>query len=138
MEDSKEIVIREVWSCNLESEFELIRELIVEFPYISMDTEFPGVVFRPPVDPTNNRNYFRQLKPSDHYKILKSNVDALNLIQMRDVFFVKDGPEQHAGVLYGLEWSYQSLITPDSINNIGCEARRPLKEFQKAIRSFQM
>jgi CCR4-NOT transcription complex subunit 7/8 len=22
---------------------------------------------------------------------------------MRDVFFVKDGPEQHAGVLYGLE-----------------------------------
>jgi CCR4-NOT transcription complex subunit 7/8 len=66
----------------LESEFELISELIVEFPYISMDTEFPGVVFRPPVDPTNNRNYFRQLKPSDHYKILKSNVDALNLIQV--------------------------------------------------------
>jgi CCR4-NOT transcription complex subunit 7/8 len=66
----------------LESEFELIRDLIDEFPFISMDTEFPGVVFRPPVDPTNNRNYFRQLKPSDHYKILKSNVDALNLIQV--------------------------------------------------------
>ncbi|KAJ6717199.1 CCR4-ASSOCIATED FACTOR 1-like protein 11-RELATED [Salix koriyanagi] len=85
MEYSKEIVIREVWSCNLESEFELIRELIDEFPYISMDTEFPGVVFRPPVDPANNRNYFRQLKPSDHYRILKSNVDALNLIQGFDV-----------------------------------------------------
>ncbi|CAI0383572.1 unnamed protein product [Linum tenue] len=39
-----------------------------------MDTEFPDVVFRPP--PPTRR------KPSDHYEILKSNVDALNLIQV--------------------------------------------------------
>ncbi|CAI0544100.1 unnamed protein product [Linum tenue] len=44
-----------------------------------MDTEFPGVVFRPPppsIDRTKRRN------PSDHYELLKSNVDALNLIQV--------------------------------------------------------
>uniref|UniRef100_A0A5B7BA94 poly(A)-specific ribonuclease n=1 Tax=Davidia involucrata TaxID=16924 RepID=A0A5B7BA94_DAVIN len=76
----KPIVIREVWSGNLKSEFELIRNLIDQYPYISMDTEFPGVVFRPAVDPT--KPYHRQLRPSDHYKVLKANVDNLNLIQL--------------------------------------------------------
>ncbi|CAN1193252.1 Probable CCR4-associated factor 1 homolog 11 [Linum perenne] len=81
------IVIRQVWASNLEAEFELIRDAIDDFPFISMDTEFPGVVFRPP-HPTKSFNYYsrqqqQQRKPSsDHYKILKSNVDALNLIQV--------------------------------------------------------
>ncbi|XP_048444590.1 probable CCR4-associated factor 1 homolog 11 [Pyrus x bretschneideri] len=77
----KPIVIREVWAHNLESEFELIQNVIDAYPFISMDTEFPGVVFRPPVDLTSP--YSRQtLRPSDHYRILKSNVDALSLIQV--------------------------------------------------------
>lgn len=80
--ETKPVVIREVWSDNLEYEFELIREVIDEFPFISMDTEFPGVVFRPPVGPGDKNFYFQQRKPSDHYKFLKSNVDALNLIQV--------------------------------------------------------
>ncbi|GAV62734.1 CAF1 domain-containing protein [Cephalotus follicularis] len=80
MDKKKPIVIREVWSDNLESEFELIRHVIDDFPFISMDTEFPGIVFRPPVEPT--KPYFHQRKPSDHYNFLKSNVDALNLIQV--------------------------------------------------------
>ncbi|CAN1797125.1 Probable CCR4-associated factor 1 homolog 11 [Linum perenne] len=81
------IVIRQVWASNLEIEFELIRDAIDDFPFISMDTEFPGVVFRPP-HPNKSFNYYsrqqqQQRKPSsDHYKILKSNVDALNLIQV--------------------------------------------------------
>ncbi|KAB2065625.1 hypothetical protein ERO13_A09G097600v2 [Gossypium hirsutum] len=77
---SRHIKIREVWSDNLDSEFELISQAIDEYPFISMDTEFPGLVFRPKVDPT--RPYGAQFRPSDHYKILKSNVDALNLIQV--------------------------------------------------------
>lgn len=77
----KPIVIREVWAGNLDSEFELIGDLIDQYPYISMDTEFPGVVFRPPLDPSRP-NCPKKIRPSDHYRLLKSNVDALNLIQI--------------------------------------------------------
>ncbi|XP_057807254.1 probable CCR4-associated factor 1 homolog 11 [Salvia miltiorrhiza] len=76
----KPIKIREVWSDNLELEFELISDLIDQFPFISMDTEFPGVIFKPA--PAGNRRGPRRPSAADHYRLLKSNVDALNLIQL--------------------------------------------------------
>lgn len=80
VDDLKPIKIREVWADNLESEFELIRDVIDCYPFISMDTEFPGLVIRPSVDPA--KPYYSQLLPSDHYGFLKKNVDVLNLIQV--------------------------------------------------------
>ncbi|KAI3812474.1 hypothetical protein L1987_17184 [Smallanthus sonchifolius] len=44
-----------------------------------MDTEFPGVVYRQSME--SGRSYGHR-QPSDHYKLLKSNVDVLNLIQL--------------------------------------------------------
>ncbi|KAK4791149.1 hypothetical protein SAY86_031562 [Trapa natans] len=68
------VVIREVWSHNLDSEFKLIGDIVDRHPFVSMDTEFPGVIYRIPPD--------QRLRPSDYYRTLKSNVEALNVIQV--------------------------------------------------------
>ncbi|KAA8540538.1 hypothetical protein F0562_024543 [Nyssa sinensis] len=71
---SDSIQIREVWNDNLEEEFALIREIVDDFPYIAMDTEFPGIVLRPVGNFKNNNDF--------HYQTLKDNVDMLKLIQL--------------------------------------------------------
>lgn len=71
---SDSIHIREVWNDNLEEEFALIREIVDDFPYIAMDTEFPGIVLRPVGNFKNSNDY--------HYQTLKDNVDVLKLIQL--------------------------------------------------------
>ncbi|KAJ7278577.1 hypothetical protein O6H91_Y384100 [Diphasiastrum complanatum] len=75
--------IREVWADNLEQEFERIREIVDLFPYLAMDTEFPGVVVRP-VGLFKNSGEF-------HYQTLKANVDMLNLIQLGLTFSDENG-----------------------------------------------
>ncbi|KAL4181818.1 hypothetical protein AMTRI_Chr12g239360 [Amborella trichopoda] len=77
------ILIREVWSDNLEDEFALIREIVDDYPYIAMDTEFPGIVLRPVGNFKNSSDF--------HYKTLKANVDMLKLIQLGLTFSDEDG-----------------------------------------------
>ncbi|XP_039683133.1 probable CCR4-associated factor 1 homolog 11 [Medicago truncatula] len=73
------ILIRPVWSFNLESEFKLIRSFVDSHPIISMDTEFPGVVILPD-GITDLSSYHRT--PAAHYSVLRANVDSLNIIQV--------------------------------------------------------
>ncbi|XP_023325583.1 CCR4-NOT transcription complex subunit 7 [Eurytemora carolleeae] len=75
--------IREVWNHNLEEEFKQICHIVNEYPYVAMDTEFPGVVARPIGDFKSSSDY--------QYQLLRCNVDLLKIIQLGLTFFNKDG-----------------------------------------------
>ncbi|KXS20884.1 CAF1-domain-containing protein [Gonapodya prolifera JEL478] len=66
--------IRDVWASNLEEEMAAIRDMVEKYPYIAMDTEFPGVVARPIGTFKTSADY--------HYQTLRCNVDLLRLIQL--------------------------------------------------------
>lgn len=71
---SESIHIREVWNDNLEDEFALISEIVDDYPFIAMDTEFPGIVLRPIGNFKSSTEY--------NFHTLKANVDLLKLIQL--------------------------------------------------------
>jgi CCR4-NOT transcription complex subunit 7/8 len=75
--------IREVWKHNLHEEMAVLRDLVDRYPYIAMDTEFPGVVARP-------MGGFRG-KSDYHYQCLRTNVDMLKVIQIGITLFNEDG-----------------------------------------------
>uniref|UniRef100_A0A0E0QRF9 poly(A)-specific ribonuclease n=1 Tax=Oryza rufipogon TaxID=4529 RepID=A0A0E0QRF9_ORYRU len=77
------VEIREVWEDNLEAEFAVIREIVDDFPYVAMDTEFPGVVCRPLGTFKSNADF--------NYATLKANVDMLKLIQLGLTFSNEHG-----------------------------------------------
>ncbi|KAK5989194.1 CCR4-NOT transcription complex subunit 7 [Cladobotryum mycophilum] len=88
--------IREVWKNNLHEEMAVLRDLVDKYPYIAMDTEFPGVVSRP-------MGGFRG-KSDYHYQCLRTNVDMLKVIQIGLTLFNEDGetPPPRAGTDLGL------------------------------------
>eukprot|EP00250_Pteridium_aquilinum_P015218 c22454_g2_i1 orf=91-918(-) len=83
MPKAENLCIREVWADNLEEEFELIREIVDDYPYIAMDTEFPGIVVRPVGVFKNSADY--------HYQTLRANVNMLKLIQLGLTFSDESG-----------------------------------------------
>lgn len=76
----EELQIVDVWSDNLEDAFEKIRDLLELYPYVSIDTEFPGIVVRP-------TSYLEDY----NYQTIKCNVDLLNIIQLGLTFANSDG-----------------------------------------------
>ncbi|KAJ7569115.1 hypothetical protein O6H91_01G061300 [Diphasiastrum complanatum] len=92
------VSIREVWADNLEEEFELIRRIVDSYPYLAMDTEFPGVVVRP-------TGLFRS--SSDYnYQTLKLNVDKLKLIQLGLTFTDEQGNLPRCSTGEGCIWQF--------------------------------
>lgn len=87
--EDKTSYIRDVWQDNLEAEMATIREMVVNYPCISMDTEFPGVVAKPVGSFKSNSDF--------HYQTLRCNVDLLKIIQL-GLTFSDDNGELAPGV----------------------------------------
>ncbi|KAI3904698.1 hypothetical protein MKW98_014878 [Papaver atlanticum] len=74
---AKPVKIVEVFSENCETEFQRICAALTRYPIISMDTEFPGVIFK-----SNVQTLDKKQTPFEYYQIMKKNIDALKLIQV--------------------------------------------------------
>ncbi|CAK8686643.1 CCR4-NOT transcription complex subunit 7-like [Clavelina lepadiformis] len=81
--------IVEVWASNVEAEFKKIRKIVKQYSYVSMDTEFPGVVARPIGEFRTNSDY--------QYQLLRCNVDMLKIIQL-GLSFMNENGEAPSGV----------------------------------------
>ncbi|KAJ7677464.1 CAF1-domain-containing protein [Mycena rosella] len=103
--------IREVWAPNLESEMRLIRELIDSYPYVAMDTEFPGVVARPMGTFKTSSDY--------HYQTMRCNVDLLKIIQVGITLADENGnfPSEASTWQFNFRFSINDdMYAPDSID----------------------
>ncbi|KAA6412267.1 MAG: CCR4-NOT transcription complex subunit 7 [Lasallia pustulata] len=100
------IRIRDVWRGNLAQEMQTLRTLVEKYTYISMDTEFPGIVARPMGAFTTKADY--------HYQTLRCNVDLLRVIQLGITLFNEDGemPPAHPPDASALSTSGYQNLTP--------------------------
>jgi len=104
-------VIRNVWVGNLEQEFDKIREVVQKFPYIAMDTEFPGVVAKPIGEFRSQSEY--------HFQQTRVNVNLLKLIQLGITFFDAEGkiPQPISTWQFNFKFSMSSdMFAEESIN----------------------
>ncbi|KAI9840269.1 MAG: hypothetical protein M1837_001804 [Sclerophora amabilis] len=99
--------IRDVWKGNLAQEMGVIRNLVERYPYISMDSRFPGVACRP-------MGNFRT-KAEYHYQTLRINVDLLKMVQLGITIFTDEGelPPSHPTDSSGVSApAYQNHLIP--------------------------
>ena len=99
--------IKEVFDFNLKEELNVISELIDEYNYIGMDTEFPGTVYD--IDMQNITDDF-------YYKSLKMNVDKLKLIQLGITLTDDKGKYPENIPYHTWQFNFEFDINKDKIN----------------------
>ncbi|TYG74705.1 hypothetical protein ES288_D04G203600v1 [Gossypium darwinii] len=82
---NKPVIVREVFADNLEYEFMLIRSALYNYSFVSMDTEFPGTIFK------SEKRFVQLGNPEVNYRFMKVNVDALKIIQLGLTLSDSDG-----------------------------------------------
>eukprot|EP01053_Blabericola_migrator_P008105 Blabericola_migrator_1__8104@NODE_4173_length_1297_cov_214_820325_g2418_i1_p1_GENE_NODE_4173_length_1297_cov_214_820325_g2418_i1NODE_4173_length_1297_cov_214_820325_g2418_i1_p1_ORF_typecomplete_len332_score46_90CAF1/PF04857_20/1_6e46RNase_T/PF00929_24/0_02_NODE_4173_length_1297_cov_214_820325_g2418_i1621057 len=94
-----ERIIKQVWRDNLEEAFDEIRNIVEDYPYVSLDTEFPGIVARPITHVEYN------------YQTVKCNVDLLNVIQLGFTFANGRGEMPLSGCTW--QFNFQFSLSKD-------------------------
>lgn len=103
--------IRDVWNYNLDEEFSKMRETLEKYPYIAMDTEFPGVVARPIGEFKSSSDY--------QYQLLRCNVDLLKIIQIGFTFYNDKGEQPSTGSTWQFNFRFnlgEDMYAQDSID----------------------
>jgi len=101
--DGKLVEIKDVWASTLDAEMAVIRELVERYPYVAMDTEFPGVVAKP-VGDLGSAGFA--------YQTLQCNVDLLKIIQLGISFCDADGNTPNEGC-YCYQFNFQFDLDSD-------------------------
>ncbi len=102
--------IRQVWAHNLDMEMVYIRNLVETYPYVAMDTEFPGIVARPMGEFRSSSDY--------HYQVLRCNVDLLKIIQLGITFCDENGRQPEGVNTWQFNFSFslsKDMYAQDSI-----------------------
>jgi len=101
----------DIWSKNIDKEFAKIRQIVQKYPYVAMDTEFPGVVAKPIGEFKSASDY--------QYQLLKCNVNLLKLIQLGVTFYNEDGerPPGKSTFQFNFKFSLsEDMYAQDSID----------------------
>ncbi|XP_067231344.1 CCR4-NOT transcription complex subunit 8 isoform X2 [Chanodichthys erythropterus] len=104
-------IICEVWASNVEEEMRKIRQIIQNYNYIAMDTEFPGVVVRPIGEFRSTVDY--------QYQLLRCNVDLLKIIQLGLTFMNEDGDYPPGTTTWQFNFKFnltEDMYSQDSID----------------------
>lgn len=103
--------IRDVWANNMEDEFKIIRQIVLKYNYIAMDTEFPGVVARPIGEFRSTADY--------QYQLLRCNVDLLKIIQLGLTFMDENGKSPPGFTTWQFNFKFnltEDMYAQDSID----------------------
>jgi len=88
-----------------------MRDVLEKYPYVAMDTEFPGVVARPIGEFKSSSDY--------QYQLLRCNVDLLKIIQIGFTFYNEKGEQPPGGSTWQFNFSFnvgEDMYAQDSID----------------------
>ena len=130
------VVVRKVWKENLVKEFELMKAALRSHRTVSIDTEFPGVVYRPA---NVDGHDLGKLPPNWNYQVIRDNVNSTNIIQLGLALCDDKGCLPDFGTKSQYVWEfnfkdfdvYNDLQNPESIELLerqGIDFDKNLKE----------
>jgi len=95
------LLVVDVWASNLRAVFEQLASLVDDYPYVAMDTEFPGVVARPLTTPPAGAG--KASLDAYRYQTIKCNVELLRLLQLGLAFCNEKGEVSAAAAAGGAD-----------------------------------
>eukprot|EP01083_Nonionella_stella_P221852 792187_1 len=103
-EETQQIV--DVWSTNLNEAISQMEDLIEHYPFIAVDTEFPGFISR------SLAHEHHWLGGDNGYPLVSDNVNTLKMIQLGLTFYNEKGetPSPHTTFQFNFQFDIKNDI----------------------------